>query len=433
MVRFLIILVILLQAGFIQSCKYDLDLDFDENGVVTTRKYAWKAPVNHGPYFAHGLRATVTYEGGILAPCATDIAVVEDKSSKGGLVMLDIETGQEKWRWADYMYSREYFDFFYSYQLDNRLILPSGPRTHCLDLSTGKTLWRKWKEDSIYAHSTLSGVGENYFYTGHSNDKTGEANVVNAVYKGNVLRPEPEVMLANPQLPVEYFGITPIPYGATCAVPTVVDGDTLLVIGYQTPTADAVYNIIRSVYGLYNLTKKEWVYKDIPLTDPDYGTVIDGLPVIYNGKVYMTVDKYLTCHELSSGRRLWSRRFNNNFLFSGFLIAEDIIVANCEDTYIYGIDPNSGGQIWREKSAGTSTRLIYQDGFVYYVGGSDMLLHAVEVKSGKTHWKLRSPDTAKNQDAYFFGYLTGVPASNSRKGRIFANTGLNIYCYEAIR
>lgn len=433
MVKKIFLFAIILQAGFIQSCKYDVDLDFDENGVVTTRKYVWKAPVNHGNYFAHGLRGSVTYKGGILAPCATDIPVVEGVFSKGGLVMLDMETGKEKWRWADYMYSREQFDFFYTYQFGSGLVLPSGPRTHCLDLETGKTLWRKWKEDSIYAEAPMSGIGEYYFYAGHSNDKPGDTNAVNAVYKGNVLRPEPEVMVTNPQLPVEYFGITPIPYGANCVVPTVIDNDTLLVIGYQTPTADAIYNVIRSVYGLYNLTKKEWVYKDIPLTDPDRSTVIDGLPVIYNGKVYMTVDRHLTCHELSTGRRLWSRSFSNNFLFSGFLIAEDIIVANCEDTFIYGIDPHSGGQRWREKSAGTSTRLIYQDGFVYYTGGSDRSLHAVEVKTGKTHWKLRSPDTSENQDAFFFGYLTGVPASNGRKGRIFANTGLNIYCYEAIR
>lgn len=148
MVRFFIILIIILQSGFIQSCKYDLDLDFDENGVVTTRKYTWKAPVNHGSYFAHGLRASVTYNGGILAPYATDIAVVEGIFSKGGLVMLDIETGQEKWRWADYMYSREQFNFRYTYQWDNRLIMPSGQRTHCLDLATGKTLWKLRSPDT---------------------------------------------------------------------------------------------------------------------------------------------------------------------------------------------------------------------------------------------------------------------------------------------
>lgn len=161
--------------------------------------------------------------------------------------------------------------------------------------------------------------------------------------------------------------------------------------------------MIRSAYGLYNLSKKTWVYKDIELIHPHPGSVVDHLPVIYENKVYHSVGRYITCHDLRTGEKLWSYPFAQEFLTSGFVVAEGLVVANNEDTYIYGLDANSGRYIWREKSLGTSTKLVYQDGYVYYAGGGDGLLHPVEVKTGKTEWKLRSPDLAGNSGAFFWG------------------------------
>ena len=68
---------------------------------------------------------------------------------------------------------------------------------------------------------------------------------------------------------------------------------------------------------------------------------------------------------------------------------------------------------------------------VYYVGG--MALHAVEVATGKHLWRLKSPDVAVNRGAFFFGFCAAVLGKNGKKGRIIANTGLNVYCYEAAR
>ena len=60
-------------------------------------------------------------------------------------------------------------------------------------------------------------------------------------------------------------------------------------------------------------------------------------------------------------------------------------------------------------------------------------LWAVEGNTGKVLWKIESPDIRKNDNAVFRGFVAVVPGKNGQKGRVYAHTGLNAYCYEAIR
>jgi outer membrane protein assembly factor BamB len=431
MVKTFTILLCLIAFNILLPGCREKDLERNSDGSISTKKYLWGAPVNSGSYMATGLRTSVTYEGDILAPYATGIQYLSSYTDRGGIVRLDGETGKDKWRWAGYMFWRELFDINFVYLRNNYLVIPSGPRTHCVDMNTGKTVWQKWKQDTVYTNVRISGIGDSYFYAGRREYEDSSGHM--ALYKGNVLRPDPEELVVNPQLPREFFGRTPIPSGAAVTKPVVIKGDTMLIVDYQRPTAQAAYNYIRSVYGLYNLSKKVWVYKDVPLIEPHPGSVVDHMPVIYENKVYHAVGRYITCHNLLTGERVWDRPFAQDFLSSGFIVAEGLVVANCEDTYIYGHNSGSGAEVWREKSSGTSTKLLYQDGYVYYAGGGDGLLHAVEVKTGKTEWRLRSPDLAKNSGAYFWGMVSAIPAKNGKKGRIFASTGLHIYAFEAIR
>jgi hypothetical protein len=68
---------------------------------------------------------------------------------------------------------------------------------------------------------------------------------------------------------------------------------------------------------------------------------------------------------------------------------------------------------------------------VYYIASQDLL--ATRVSDGKLLWKLLCPDyyTEKRGDSWFMGFVTGLPGKNGKKGRIFASTNLNVYCFEA--
>ena len=78
--------------------------------------------------------------------------------------------------------------------------------------------------------------------------------------------------------------------------------------------------------------------------------------------------------------------------------------------------------------------MSYLNGVIYFVGGGDGKLHAVEAATGKYLWRLESPDKAANKNAYFQSSLCAVvPGKNGAKGKVVVLTGLNAYCYEAER
>ena len=79
-----------------------------------------------------------------------------------------------------------------------------------------------------------------------------------------------------------------------------------------------------------------------------------------------------------------------------------------------------------------SYALRYLNGVVYFGGGGDGKLHAVDAETGEYLWEIESPDLGKNKSAYFGGLCAVVPGVGSEKGKIVVTTGLNAYCYEAI-
>jgi outer membrane protein assembly factor BamB len=414
------------------GCKPIPEIEIGPKGEVVSQPSLWRTPINEGNIMGAGVSSSVIYNGQVLCPGALAYSPPIANFSRGAMNMMSIETGKIQWNWKNYIRTNDALDMYIHYKIDNHLIVSNGPTTYCIDLSTGKSVWSKIKRDALTTNSIVTGIGNSYFFCGDTYSKE-QQQWVGAVYRGNVLAPDPEELIASPTLPKELTGETGIPAGATSLLAFAQEGDTMLVIDYQTASLPANQGIIRSVFGLYNVSKRKWVYDNVATTLPNYGTTVDGLPVVYNGKVYHSVGRYFTCHDLATGAKIWEKTFNGNFLFSGFVIANGIVVANCEDTYIYGLDPTTGSELWREKSSGTSTRLVYQDGVVYYAGGGDGLLHAVDVQTGKHLWKLQSPDFKSNSDAYFWGMVAGLPAQNGKKGRIFASTGLNVYCYEAVK
>ena len=134
-----------------------------------------------------------------------------------------------------------------------------------------------------------------------------------------------------------------------------------------------------------------------------------------------------------TGKPIWSVPFPEGFGPSSFIITDNKLIANCEDTYTYCLDPLTGRQLWKEKSSGTSTPISYLNGVVYFSGGGDGKLHALDATTGKHLWKLKSPDESVNSGAWFYGVCVAVPGKNGGKGRVVATTGLNAYGYEAIR
>ena len=108
------------------------------------------------------------------------------------------------------------------------------------------------------------------------------------------------------------------------------------------------------------------------------------------------------------------------------------MLANCEDTYLYNLHPATGQVLWKEKTAGTSSRLRYLNGIIYLSGGSTGRIHAVDTETGETVWLL---DPLKYNDGSddFKPDLYVVPGENGEKGKVIIQTHNVAYCVEAYR
>ena len=190
---------------------------------------------------------------------------------------------------------------------------------------------------------------------------------------------------------------------------------------------------ISSKFGVYNVTRRQWEYKDIEFAPPAYGLVVDNLPQIHGDKVYHTVDRWITCHELATGREVWKQRFDGNFMFGGFVVVNGVLAANCEDLFLYGLDAQTGRRVWKTPSSGTASPMSVLNGVAYYSGGGDGHLYAVEVATGRTLWRLDSPDLKTSSAAFFYAAVAAVPGRDGGHGVVVAHTGLNVYGFEAAR
>ena len=179
---------------------------------------------------------------------------------------------------------------------------------------------------------------------------------------------------------------------------------------------------------LYNLTQKKFVYEGLAMKEAGYLLAVNGHLQINNGKVFDAMARYTVCHDLLTGKQLWERAFGS--LCDYQLAYDDKLLTYITDGNLYCLDANTGQTRWQQETVVTSN-MANLNGVVYFTARK--ALWAVEGNTGKVLWKIESPDIRKNENAVFRGFVAVVPGKNGQKGRVYAHTGLNAYCYEAIR
>nr|WP_262918683.1 PQQ-like beta-propeller repeat protein [Belliella filtrata] len=214
------------------------------------------------------------------------------------------------------------------------------------------------------------------------------------------------------------------------AVPIDFDGKEHLIVVWQEGISG--YNL-QSYLGLWDKTNGEWIYEKSVIVEPSLNGTLLNPPVIYNDRVYLAVGFELACHDIRSGKQLWKRRFDGETFFSNFLIEEGKLVVNNEDQFVYCLDPISGTQLWKTRGSGTSSYMSYLNGVVYFVGGATGNLHAVDIGSGKTVWKIDINNLGESGDRFRTSAVYVTPGENNKKGKVIALGGLNAYCFEAYR
>jgi len=113
-----------------------------------------------------------------------------------------------------------------------------------------------------------------------------------------------------------------------------------------------------------------------------------------NGKVYVpTVSGWVYCVDANTGETIWEYNTENG-TYPAPAIEGDVVVYGSWANNYYGFDKNTGTKLWEKNIHGnpdSGAALVY-DGKAYLQGLSSDYFYTVDLKTGKEIWKFKIPD-----------------------------------------
>ena len=428
------ILIILLFCTACMSChRNEDDVLRDAQGAATRLPHAWKSSVSLDGGLTTTMHAQHIYQNKYLLTAQR----VGPKTADN-LCFKNVETGENKWVWSDRFNTSEtstlFKNYIYSYQ--NLLFYNYGSRSYCIDQETGKTVWKQEWTPGISQVRTTKGFGNHFYFTGTPPEIWQQKVWDESIYQGDMQTGQIRPIAKLKAIPGKFWndpsGLKLYSIGGRLSFLT-NENDTLVLVSYELPDPRPQFTSVTSGYiSLYNLTRQKWVYEQIPLVNQDE-TGGGGWPVLINDKIYFTLAMWVGCFDVFTGKRIWMKRLTEASLFSDLILADGKLLANGQNAKLYSLDPATGNVLWTQESSAIGSSLYQQDGVVYYIASQK--LKAVEVATGRLLWNLDCPDyyTINRGDSWFSGFVTGLPATGGKKGRIFASTNLNVYSFEAAK
>lgn len=402
------------------SCcnKDDLSKErINDEGDVYYLPCRWKTPIHkNGPKtFTGSIRGNLVFGENILI-------TTTDGPDKDNLTMISVESGEEVWSWSDFYQPGTELPYFRHFDVyHNILHWITGSRHYALDVKTGKTLWRDRKDSSYLPR--MSNRSDTVYFTGSLRD-TLPNYISYSGYRRSIYNPDLEQFLIPP------FNFDMIGEGnRITSIENIIPYDDKLIVittqgapnWYYTPNLN-----------LYDKKSGSWIYHSVSVVPLSQNNSVIN-PTIYNDRIYFTAGIYIVCHDIATGQRIWQKHFPADFLFSGFVIAEGILIANCEDQVLYGVDPENGNILWKGRGSGTSCPVWDRvlNGVLYFTGGAPNDVFAVDIHTGKTLWALEAeeyePSGKWKGDTYV------IPGENGQKGKVVACTYTHCYCFDAAR
>lgn len=410
---------------FLACCsKEDLsDFQTDNDGVVLAKPILWKTNRHAAnPILNNGTNYPIYHNGNI-------IIHTTNGDNNRRLTMLNSDNGEIIWHWDDLVFpesTARFIDISFYHQYGNNLIWQTGRRTYNVNLDNGNTIW-KINRDFNFQNKT-AGNQDSFYLFGQTQQI--QNFTATTLYKGHI-----SSYIISEYITPDYSMSVIAPGNRIGDVTDVnhysANGINYLVVVWQEPT-NAI-NDWQTFLGLFNTVDNAWVYEKIPINNPVASGVLFGKSIIYQNKIYANVGSRMVCHDILTGQQIWDKQFPSDFSFSGFVIEEDKIIANCEDTYTYCLNPQTGNQLWRTKSAGTSSTISYLNGVVYFAGGSTGRLHAIEVATGKMLWSINVDRLGEKGGMFSYNGIYVLPASGGKPAKVIALSSLYAYCFEAAK
>jgi outer membrane protein assembly factor BamB len=411
-------------------CKVEeIPLQYDERGAITSMPWLWRVSTTEHDYNGGFVSYPVYFNDGVLLGA-------ENTEGINYLQFHDIETGEVIWS-QNYIYPATFFNISDPYLVKEVMVLRDEYDLFNLDLASGKYNWIM--RDEGWGFNWLTGIDSLFFTIDAVNDavtgypiisasvgKTGDGSLEQFLIPDLGDLPEPDMGRVNMAIGGFRY-LKPFRNDTT--------GDILLLCyyfkNYYTPQSDN--QVSQSYMGLYNFSKKEWLYERKELGERNF---LEGFtPTIIGNRVYHTLSAGVAeCRNLNTGEVIWRNEDDYQYSWISFIVVGNKMIV-LDDLYekLIAYDTSNGQEVWRTASGATIELMQELNGIVYFYSGSDACIHAIEAETGKYIWHLNSPDEENDYYDSFIRQCTVVPGENGEKGHVVVSSNTHAYCYEAAR
>ena len=359
----------------------------DENGVVIKKVPIWEKDISERRY-VYASVSPVFHQEKVIVPGS--------QNSGGMLVALDTASGEEVWRWDDYIdgYS---FDRMLSREVLNRrrnLVIYNDNNRFCaVNLDNGTTLWKDLRKGSSHSRD-IQIVGGHYYYP-YELEENGVLTQV--LMRGDLLSPNFEMVVEAPIEPIQLFGGF---YGLLKKhLIYHNENQELCALLPFSENIDIYKSQSINSFILYNISNKRFVTKKVRLPDTIVVGVVDK-PVKVRDVFVIAGDDYVYGVSGDAKEVIWTRRSFSGNRSDGTLFIKSyknrLFAVNNTGTrrLTMELDPDTGKTLWIDVGNGGSTRpaMYFLNDVLYFVSRGDECLYAYDINTGKMLWKLKSPD-----------------------------------------
>ncbi len=326
-----------------------------------------------------------------------NLVIVPGSSSqnRGMLVALDTNTGEEIWRWSDYVDGYD-FEEVNSEELynrkDNIVIYNNNNRFCALDLNNGTTLWKEKRAGS--ATSSDIQIFEENYYTSY---EIAESDILRQILiKGDIFSESWQEIV---EAPIEQIQLFNNFYGLLVGESLYREENDVHAFLVFSENVDVFSSKHFNSYVSYNITKQEFDFEKVRIKDTASHTVSDN-PVLIKEMAIINVGEAIYGINKRIGEILWSRKDfasgNGNGIFTSRKYKDRFFAVNVlgDTRRVMELDPQNGSTKWIDTGNGGSAYrpMYFLNNVLYFISRGDGFIYAYDINSGKLLWKLKSPD-----------------------------------------
>lgn len=364
-----------------------LDETLDTDGVVVKKVPVWEVDVSEQD-FIWVITVPIFYKNSVVVPGSP-------KNDQGMLVALDLTTGEEIWRWDDYLEGYDFEEILSREQLNrkgNVVIYNNANRFCAVDLSSGTTLWKN-QLNGAFPSASLQVLDDDYYFSLEL--ERGE-NRYPSLIKGDVNSTDYEVIIEAPIEQIQQFNKS---FGTLYSVNIYKENNEVHAFLGFSENIDVFTSKHFNSYLSYNVTQKTYDFEKVRLPDTISNT-FGGRPVMIEDIMILNGNETLYGINKHTGEVLWERGdFANGtgdgiFVISGY--KNRFFAANNSGVTrrTLELDPLTGATKWLDVGNGGSAYppLYFLNDVMYFISRGDGFIYAYDINGGKLLWKLRSPD-----------------------------------------